>query len=299
MKFWNLSRRKLLGSMGAVSAGMMLGAATKQAGPRALALIGDRYHNADYIRTSLNKVFGELSIPIDYTIDTSAISADLLRPYQLFLILRDGMLWPGGYAGPDAYVAYQTSLENREEWPAAKSVTWMTEAQGQAIKDFVNNGGGFYPMHNSSHISLGCKNYRDVMGGAYIGHPPLRPFEVHATANSHPITAGMQTFVVNDEQHYVAYDKDLKFVILESENRDGLQRHLKQQGVETLVHYPVPIPRQPALAREQPADCPVATRVCDRVLSLPLYPALEPDAIDRVVAAIRTFPMASASLPRT
>jgi len=222
MKFWNLSRRKLLGSMGAVSAGMMLGAATKQAGPRALALIGDRYHNADYIRTSLNKVFGELSIPIDYTIDTSAISADLLRPYQLFLILRDGMLWPGGYAGPDAYVAYQTSLENREEWPAAKSVTWMTEAQGQAIKDFVNNGGGFYPMHNSSHISLGCKNYRDVMGGAYIGHPPLRPFEVHATANSHPITAGMQTFVVNDEQHYVAYDKDLKFVILESENRDGL-----------------------------------------------------------------------------
>jgi type 1 glutamine amidotransferase len=222
MKFWNLSRRKLLGSMGAVSAGMMLGAATKQAGPRALALIGDRYHNADYIRTSLNKVFGELGIPIDYTIDTGAISAELLRPYQLFLILRDGMLWPGGYAGPDAYVAYQTSLENRDEWPAAKSVTWMTEAQGQAIKDFVNNGGGFYPMHNSSHISLGCKNYRDVMGGAYIGHPPLRPFEVHATANSHPITAGMQTFVVNDEQHYVAYDKDPKFVILESENRDGL-----------------------------------------------------------------------------
>jgi type 1 glutamine amidotransferase len=60
------------------------------------------------------------------------------------------------------------------------------------------------------------------MGGAYIGHPPLRPFEVHATGNSHPITAGMQTFVVNDEQHYVAYDKDPKFVILESENRDGL-----------------------------------------------------------------------------
>jgi len=39
---------------------------------RALALIGDRYHNADYIRLSLNKVFGALSIPIDYTIDTGA-----------------------------------------------------------------------------------------------------------------------------------------------------------------------------------------------------------------------------------
>jgi dTDP-4-amino-4,6-dideoxygalactose transaminase len=84
-----------------------------------------------------------------------------------------------------------------------------------------------------------------------------------------------------------------------AENRDVLQRHLKQQGVETLVHYPVPIPRQAALAREQPADCPVATRVCDRVLSLPLYPALGSEAIDQIVAAVRSFPMASVSLPRT
>ena len=51
-----------------------------------------------------------------------------------------------------------------------------------AIKDFVKAGGGFYPLHNSSHISLSSKNYRDVMGGAYFGHPPLRPFQVHATA---------------------------------------------------------------------------------------------------------------------
>ena len=67
----------------------------------------------------------------------------------------------------------------------------------------------------ASHISLSVKNYRDVMGGAYFGHPPLRPFQVHATANAHPITAGMKPFVVNDEQHYVDYDKDPRYVILE------------------------------------------------------------------------------------
>ena len=60
------------------------------------------------------------------------------------------------------------------------------------------------------------------MGGAYNGHPPLRPFQVHATANSHPITQGMSPFMVNDEQHYVIYDKDPKYVILEAENLDGL-----------------------------------------------------------------------------
>jgi type 1 glutamine amidotransferase len=60
------------------------------------------------------------------------------------------------------------------------------------------------------------------MGGAYIGHPPLRPFRVSATANSHPITQGIRPFMVNDEQHYVEYDKDRKYAILESENIDGL-----------------------------------------------------------------------------
>jgi dTDP-4-amino-4,6-dideoxygalactose transaminase len=56
--------------------------------------------------------------------------------------------------------------------------------------------------------------------------------------------------------------------------------------VETLIHYPVPIPKQPAVAAERPEDCPVANRVCDEVFSLPLYPSLPPDAIDRVAAAL-------------
>lgn len=215
-----LSRRTLVAGAAAAATANLLPA--RAAGrPRALALIGDRYHNPDYIRTSLDRLFHELDIAIDYTIDTAGLSAASIKPYQLLLILRDGMLWPGGYSGPDAYVAYEPNLEN-DDFPAAKSVMWMTEDQGKAIADFVQAGGGFYPLHNSSHISLSSKNYRAVMGGAYVGHPPLRPFEVHATANAHPITAGMKPFVVNDEQHYVDYDKDPKYLILESENRDGL-----------------------------------------------------------------------------
>ncbi|HEU4890287.1 MAG TPA: DegT/DnrJ/EryC1/StrS family aminotransferase [Vicinamibacterales bacterium] len=81
-----------------------------------------------------------------------------------------------------------------------------------------------------------------------------------------------------------------------AKTRDALQVHLKQQGVETLVHYPLPISRQPALATEAPRQCPIADDVCNRVLSLPLYPSLDPSAIDQVVAAIRSFSMASASL---
>ncbi|HEU4935285.1 MAG TPA: DegT/DnrJ/EryC1/StrS family aminotransferase [Vicinamibacterales bacterium] len=68
--------------------------------------------------------------------------------------------------------------------------------------------------------------------------------------------------------------------------RDAVQFTLREAGIETLIHYPVPIPQQPALQSEQPADCPVANRVCSEILSLPLYPSLPPEAIDRVVDAL-------------
>jgi dTDP-4-amino-4,6-dideoxygalactose transaminase len=66
-----------------------------------------------------------------------------------------------------------------------------------------------------------------------------------------------------------------------SSSRDALKAALARAGIETLIHYPVPIPRQPALASESPAVCPVADRVCAEILSLPLHPALpEARAID-------------------
>jgi dTDP-3-amino-3,4,6-trideoxy-alpha-D-glucose transaminase len=71
-----------------------------------------------------------------------------------------------------------------------------------------------------------------------------------------------------------------------STSRDIVQAALRDAGVETLIHYPVPITRQPALASEHPAHCPVAERVCAEVFSLPLYPSLPADAITRVTAAL-------------
>ena len=67
--------------------------------------------------------------------------------------------------------------------------------------------------------------------------------------------------------------------------REALQAQLRAAGVETLIHYPVPIPRQPALASAMPADCPVANRVCNEVVSLPLYPGLSDTAVDSVIRA--------------
>jgi len=71
-----------------------------------------------------------------------------------------------------------------------------------------------------------------------------------------------------------------------SRDRSALQTGLKARGIETLIHYPVPIPRQPALAAARPDQCPVADRVCDEVISLPLHPAMTYEAIEEVAAAV-------------
>jgi dTDP-3-amino-3,4,6-trideoxy-alpha-D-glucose transaminase len=77
--------------------------------------------------------------------------------------------------------------------------------------------------------------------------------------------------------------------VVRTADRDDLQAHLAARGVETLIHYPVPIPHQPALAAERPADCPVAARMCGGILSLPLHPALRDDEVDEVAAAVHAF----------
>ena len=73
-------------------------------------------------------------------------------------------------------------------------------------------------------------------------------------------------------------------------DRAALQAHLKARGIETLIHFPVPIPRQPALASERPDQCPVADRVCDEVLSLPLHPGMTRQAVAEVAAALHAVP---------
>jgi len=72
-----------------------------------------------------------------------------------------------------------------------------------------------------------------------------------------------------------------------SENRERIRARLSAGGIGTLVHYPLPITKQPAFANEHPAPCPVADRVADRVFSLPLYPALTETDIERVADALR------------
>jgi Trehalose utilisation len=151
--------------------------------PRALALIGDRYHSSAYIRDGLAPAFLRENIPVTFIENVDALGADSLKDFQLLVILRDGMNWPNGY----------------EKEP----VKWMTETQQQAVWDFVHNGGGFLPLHNAQGIYPSGGLYYKLFGGDYGGHPEPAVFTIRVEDKNHPVTAGVDDYEIYDEQHKV------------------------------------------------------------------------------------------------
>ncbi len=78
-----------------------------------------------------------------------------------------------------------------------------------------------------------------------------------------------------------------------STSRTALRAHLQELGIGTLVHYPIPIPQQPAFAAFDAASCPQADRVAREVCSLPLHPRLADEEADRVAGAIAAWSRAA------
>jgi hypothetical protein len=187
----------------------------------ALALTGDRYHNIDYVRTALSKTLvKEQGISIDFTDELSLLTASNLKPYKLLIMLRDGMVWPSGYEGTGGRgpIVSEPPMAKFDTTP----VYWITTEQGKAVKEFVQNGGGALFYHNVTYISPHNEDFRDVLGAVTREHPPLRPFKVKIVNKEHPITRGVNDFVVTDEQHFVKYEKDEKYILMQSVNEDGL-----------------------------------------------------------------------------
>jgi len=72
---------------------------------------------------------------------------------------------------------------------------------------------------------------------------------------------------------------------IQVQNRDELQAKLKEQGVPTAVHYPIPLNKQPAVADSNVA-LPVGDAVAQRVMSLPMGPYMLEDDIQKIASLI-------------
>jgi dTDP-4-amino-4,6-dideoxygalactose transaminase len=77
--------------------------------------------------------------------------------------------------------------------------------------------------------------------------------------------------------------------VVRTERRDPLAAWLKERGIQTGIHYPVPSHRQPAVESLDAPALPRTERLVDEILTLPLSAGHTDEEIDRVAAAVRGF----------
>src|SRR5262249_42660710 len=79
--------------------------------------------------------------------------------------------------------------------------------------------------------------------------------------------------------------------VVRTPRRDRLQAYLKAAGIETGIHYPVPLHRQPAWLRRygESPPLPRAERLAQEILSLPVFPDLSDAEVETVADAVMSF----------
>jgi len=88
----------------------------------------------------------------------------------------------------------------------------------------------------------------------------------------------------------VGRDHVFHLYVIQSANRDELQRELQKFGIQTLIHYPIPVHRQPAIAGigiRRPML--VTDQIVSRILSLPIHPGLSEGQIAMVAECVNVF----------
>jgi dTDP-4-amino-4,6-dideoxygalactose transaminase len=78
------------------------------------------------------------------------------------------------------------------------------------------------------------------------------------------------------------------FVVL-TKDREKLQQYLKDNGIETLIHYPIPPHKQQAYKEWNDLSFPITEQIHREVLSLPISPVLTEKEIDTVINVINNY----------
>lgn len=222
----------------------------------------------------------------------------LARKHKL-LILEDGAQGFGGRIGAQracsfgdmattsffpakplgAYGDGGALFTSRAEW-AARAASLRSHGQGTDRYD---------------HVRIGMNSRLDSLQAALL-RVKLRAFQDYeweavnrAAAAYTQALEGSPLLTPYVPEGYASSWAQYTVILPRAARRAEVQRELRARGVPSMVYYPRPLHAQPAFhsPAQEAEPCPVASDLCQRVLSLPLHPYLFPEEGARVVAALQ------------
>ncbi|HGM9712030.1 DegT/DnrJ/EryC1/StrS family aminotransferase [Proteus mirabilis] len=96
-----------------------------------------------------------------------------------------------------------------------------------------------------------------------------------------PATA--EEYIKNKESHV------WHLFVIATENRELLQKHLLECGIQTLIHYPTPPHKQQAYKKYNHINLPITEKIHKEVLSIPISPVMNKEEIHQVINACNSF----------
>jgi len=101
------------------------------------------------------------------------------------------------------------------------------------------------------------------------------------------------TEIKNDKIVLPIWDESKNHVfhlfVIRTENRNELATYLKENGIETMIHYPIAPHKQEALKEWSDLSFPISEKIHNQVLSIPLNSCLRKDEINKIIEVINQF----------
>lgn len=162
---------------------------------KAIALIGDIYHGADYIQAGLDLIAAEANVDFEYILDPSCIKWDRLSDYKVFVLAKLGAI------------------------DTEKPDIWMNKEYERKIVEYVKNGGSIFVLHSGLPNYQIAEDYRSMVKGHFLHHPEMHQHMIVKPVSEYSgLTNGLDEFEIVDEQYFVECDVEDTNVFLEEES---------------------------------------------------------------------------------
>lgn len=204
---------------------------------------------------------------------------------------RWGKIMAGAFGDAGAFSFYPT--KNLGGIGDGGMITTSDESLAQRITQFRNLGKGIQDPF--VHDEIGWTSRLDSIQAAFLSIK-LKFLDLlnrerravaemyHAKLAGTPL--GLPREVANAYHVYHLY-----VVRVPDGKRDALKAHLAADGIPTMIHYATPVHAQPIMKsyRTRKVNLPVTEKLCQEVLTLPLFPGMTGPEVDAVAVSIRRF----------
>ena len=169
----------------------------------------------------------------------------------------------------------------------AGAITTNNDELAQTVKALRNYGShkkyeNLYQGVNSRLDEIQAAMLRVKLG--YLDQETARRREIANCYRSEITNPLIQLPEWNNDDNHVFH-----LFVIQTPKRDELQRYLADNGVQTVIHYPIPPHKQPAYVEWNQQSLPVTEEIHQQVLSLPIDPTMTVQQVDKVIILINQY----------